>query len=209
MFTIYNNGSVGFRSTVDNLYNLKNVDNIQESRLKPDEGFIQNFNNPSNNSKKESNEALNSYKKMANIDTSEPVYQVKDIMTKNCIYIDEKSTIKDAYDVLKEFKIGQMPIVSFGKKISGMIDKKMILNLLIDDLENSKNILERKLEDIYLSQLITSEPTTDIRSVAKVMLDFKLHAIPIVAENGILIGIVSKTDIIKAVSHIPQFQLWS
>ena len=41
------------------------------------------------------------------------------------------------------------------------------------------------------------------------MIDFKLHAVPIVEKNDILIGIVSKTDIIKAVSHIPHFQLWS
>lgn len=79
----------------------------------------------------------------------------------------------------------------------------------MDDLENTKNVLERRIEDIYLPQIITSNPLTDIRRVAKVMIDFKLHAIPIVDENDILIGIVSKTDIIKAVSHIPQFQLWS
>ena len=72
-----------------------------------------------------------------------------------------------------------------------------------------KKILEKKLEDLYLEQLITADPQTDIRKVAKVMIDFKLHAVPIVEENDILIGIVSKTDIIKAVSHIPQFQLWS
>ena len=41
MFAIYKNGSVGFRSTADNLYNLKNIDELSESRLKPDEGFIQ------------------------------------------------------------------------------------------------------------------------------------------------------------------------
>ena len=57
--------------------------------------------------------------------------------------------------------------------------------------------------------MITAEPTTDIRKVAKVMIDFKLGAIPIVDEDGILRGIVSKTDIIKAVSHIPRLQLWS
>jgi CBS domain-containing protein len=146
---------------------------------------------------------------MANIDTSEEIFHVKDIMTKDCIYIDSKSTIKEAYDVLKEFKIGQMPVVTFGKKILGMIDKKMILNLLMDDLENPQNVLNRKLEDLHLPQLITSDPITDIRRVAKVMIDFKLHAVPIVEKNDILIGIVSKTDIIKAVSHIPHFQLWS
>ncbi|AXX89212.1 CBS domain-containing protein [Arcobacter suis] len=210
MFAIYNKGSVGFRSTADNLYSLNNIENIQASRLKPDEGTIQNFDNLLNKEEKETNKnALNAYKKMANIDTSEIVYQVKDIMTKDCIYIDEKSTIQDAYNVLREFKIGLIPVVSFGKKIIGTIDKKIILNLLMDDLENTKNVLERRIEDIYLPQIITSNPLTDIRRVAKVMIDFKLHAIPIVDENDILIGIVSKTDIIKAVSHIPQFQLWS
>ncbi len=210
MFAIYNNGRVGFRSTSDNLYNLKNVEEIQASRLKPDEGFVEYFTRYNANKKQESKEeAINAYKKMANIDTSEEIYHVKDIMTKDCIYIDSKSTIQEAYDSLKEFKIEQMPIVTFGKKILGMIDKKMILNLLMDDLENPQSILNRRLEDIYLPQLLTSDPITDIRRVAKVMIDFKLHAVPIVNENDILIGIVSKTDIIKAVSHIPQFHLWS
>ena len=205
MFAIYNNGTVGFRSTSDNLYNLKNVEESQAIEFKPQEGFIEDFTKHN----KQNENALNSYKKMANIDTSDIVFHVKDIMTKDCIYIDSKSTIQDAYDILKEHKIGQIPIVSFGKKIMGIIDKKMILNLLMDYLENSKNILEKKLEDLYLEQLITADPQTDIRKVAKVMIDFKLHAIPIVEENDILIGIVSKTDIIKAVSNIPQFQLWS
>lgn len=210
MFAIYNNGRIGFRSTSDNLYNLKNVEGVQETRLNPDEGFVEYFARFNSNKKSEpKEEAINAYKKMANIDTSEEIYHVRDIMTKDCIYIDSKSTIQEAYDSLKEFKIEQMPIVTFGKKILGMIDKKMILNLLMDDLENSQSILTRRLEDIYLPQLLTADPITDIRRVAKVMIDFKLHAVPIVNESDILIGIVSKTDIIKAVSHIPEFHLWS
>jgi CBS domain-containing protein len=41
------------------------------------------------------------------------------------------------------------------------------------------------------------------------MLDFKLDAIPVVNEEDILLGIISKTDIILAVSKLPRFQLWS
>ncbi|CAM3805937.1 CBS domain-containing protein [Arcobacter cloacae] len=209
MFAVYNNGSVGFRSTSDNLYNLKNIDEVSETRLKPDEGFMALLNQSNNENKKSEQKALNTYKKMANIDTLEPVFLVKDIMTKDCIYIDAKSTIQEAYDVLKGLKIEQLPVVSFAKKILGVINKKVILNLLMEDLENNKTILSKRIEDIYLPQLITSDPMTDIRSVAKVMLDFKLHAIPIVAENDILIGIVTKTDILKAIAHNPKLQLWS
>ncbi len=40
MFAIYNNGSVGFRSTADNLYELKNLDAPAEARLKPDDDTL-------------------------------------------------------------------------------------------------------------------------------------------------------------------------
>lgn len=211
MFAIYNKGSVGFRSTADNLYNLKNVEEAAKVELRPYEGFIQDFSN--NNDEKEKRKlnenAISKYKQMANIDISEPVYHVQDIMSKDCISIDLKSTVKDAYDSLTENKVGQMPIVSFGKKIIGMINKKMILNLLIEDIENVKFTLNKKLEELSLSELITADPISDIRRVAKVMIDFKLDAIPIVDEEDILVGIISKTDIIKAISHIPRLQLWS
>ena len=168
MFAIYNNGSVDFRSNSDSLYELKDVGNVQATNLNPDEGFVEYFAKSNNkNNRKPDMSGIDSYKKMANIDTSEMIFQVKDIMTKNCIYIDIQSTIKDAYDVLKEFKIEQMPIVTFGKKILGLIDKKMILNLLMEDLENPQNVLNRKIEDIYLPQLITADPITDIRTTCE------------------------------------------
>lgn len=40
MFAVYNNGSVGFRSTVDNLYSLKSLDAPNGVRLKPDDDTL-------------------------------------------------------------------------------------------------------------------------------------------------------------------------
>ena len=212
MFAIYNNGSIGFRSTADNLYNLKNIDKPSETRLKPDEGFIQDFTNAKKEQKEYNNlnkHAINKYKKMANINISEPVYHVQDIMTKDCIIVDNKSTILDAYEILKEYKVSQLPVVSFGKKIVGLINKKIILNLIMENIEDTENTILKKIDDIYLNEIITVDPVSDIRRVAKVMIDFKLDAIPVVDEEDILLGIVSKTDIIKAISSLPRLQLWS
>jgi len=203
MFTIYNNGSVGFRSTADNLYNLKNIDESSESRFKPDEGLINDFSN------KKKDDALNAYKKMANLDISEPVYHVKDIMSKEVITIDVNARLEEAYALLKEEGIGQIPITSYGKKIVGLLTQKFILNLLMEDLENYENILNKKIEDLFLPDMITTDPISDIRRVAKVMVDFKLEAIPVVDEEDILLGIISKTDLIKAISQLPKLQLWS
>ena len=210
MFAVYNNGSVSMRSTADNLYDLKQIDAPSNIQLKPDDDTLfQDYMDSKKNESSNNQKALNIYKKMANIDTTEPVYHVKDIMTRDCATIDSKQTIKEAYDILKELNISQVPVVTFGKKIQGLIDNKTILNLILENLDNTDEILNRKIEDIYLPELITADPISDIRRVSKVMIDFKLHAIPIVDEEDIVIGIVSKTDIIKAVSNLPHLQLWS
>ncbi|MGP2656778.1 CBS domain-containing protein [Malaciobacter sp. WC5094] len=212
MFAIYNSGSVGFRSTADNLYELKNTDAPGEVRLKPDDDTLfQEYMDSKNKKNSQENpnlQAINSYKKMANIDTNEPVYHVKDIMTENCIYIKNKATLDEAYKVLKENKVSQIPVVNNEKKIYGLINKKIILNEIMQEPDEARIILQKRIIDIQNNELIATDPISDIRRVSKVMIDFKLDAIPVVNEDDVLVGIVSKTDIIKAVSNIPSLQLW-
>lgn len=210
MFTIYNKGSVQFRGTSDNLYSLPKIDELASSRLKPDNETFSYIDNDTNKEKKQfDSEAINSYKKIANMNNIDIIYHVQDIMTKDCITIDSESTMQEAYDLLKAKKISQIPIVTNTYKIIGLINKKVILNAIMDDKENINIILRQKLSDIDLQEFITTDPISDIRRVAKVMIDFKHDAIPVVNSNDILVGIVSKTNIINAVSHIPNLKLWA
>ncbi len=204
MFAIYNNGTVGFRSTSDNLYALKNVEELESARFEPKEGLIQNFSNELNQEKKD--QFLNSYKKVATLDTLEPVYKARDIMTHDVIYARNDSTIEDIYYLIKDKKVSQIPITGFGKKIIGIVNKKIILSLLMNHLQA---ILKRKIDDVYLPEVLTADPDSDVRDVVKVMLELKLDAIPIVDESDTLMGIISKTDILKAVANLPKLQLWS
>ncbi|PLY05270.1 MAG: CBS domain-containing protein [Arcobacter sp.] len=210
MFAIYKNGSVGFRNTVDNLYEIKKTEAPDKTEMKPnDDTLFQEFLTSNKKENSSTTEAISTYKKIANIDTSEQIYHVKDIMTKNCICIQEDNTIIDAYNKLKEHQISQILILNSHQKIISSINKKFILNLIIDDIEGIRSILNRKLQDLYWDEIITTDPITDIRRVAKVMVDFRLSAIPVVTQEDILVGIVSKTDILKAVANLPKFQLWS
>ncbi len=211
MFAIYKNGSVGFRNTVDNLYEIKKTEAPDKIEMKPNDDtlFEEFLTSKEEKNYSTNNKAIDAYKKIANIDTSEQIYHVKDIMTKDCICIQKSNSVIEAYNKLKEYQIDQIPIIDLNQKLISIINKKMILNLIIDDIEGIESILSRKLEDLYLDEVITTDPITDIRRVAKVMVDFKLGAIPVVTQEDILVGIVSKTDILKTVANLPKFQLWS
>jgi CBS domain-containing protein len=41
------------------------------------------------------------------------------------------------------------------------------------------------------------------------MIDFNLNAMPVVNSLDILVGIVSRNDIVKAVASLPHLQLWA
>lgn len=212
MFAIYSNNGLNFRSTIDNLYNLSNVDSLARARNNINEGLPKDHSLKDRkkiSTSKNIEEAREAYKKVANIDTKEPIFHVKDIMTKDVITLFDTSTLQEAYDLMQENDIRQIPILSFEtKKIIGMVFEKTILDLIINDIEYATNTLQKQLSLIDFNNVITTDPITDIRRIAKVMVDFSLSAIPVVDEEDNLQGIVSRANVLKAVANTPPLQIW-
>lgn len=86
--------------------------------------------------------------------------------------------------ILLEVKVHQIHY-SFGKNNRNCKQKSYIKSFNECDIENAQEILKRKIEDIYLPEILTAEPESDVRKVVQIMLDLKLDAIPIVDENDI------------------------
>jgi CBS domain-containing protein len=51
-------------------------------------------------------------------------------------------------------------------------------------------------------------PDTDIRRVARVLLDTDLPGLPVVDDEGVVTGFVSRSDILRAVVTDPPLDLW-
>lgn len=202
MFTVYNNGIVDFKSTTENLYNIKSIEKSNLSHFETNDELVDDFS-------KQKKEFLNSYKKISKIDSNQITYYVKDIMTQDVISIDNSHTLKEVYMLLDEKKIAQIPITSIDKKIIGLVDSRFILSLFVQNLSNAHNTFNKKLKDINFPEIITTHPDTDLKEVIKLMLDFRLGALAVVNEEGELKGIVSKSYIFKAMSSIPQLEIWS
>lgn len=214
MFAIYNNNGLSFRSTIDNLYNLSNVDSIARARNNIEEGLPKDHSLKNKkklyNSSAQIEEAENAYKKIANIDTRVEVFHVKDIMTKDVISLYEDDSIQDAYDIMQAHDIRQVPVLNRQtEQIVGMVFQSTILDLVLNDIEFAQSTLKRQLSSIDFSEVLTTDPITDIRRVSKVMVDFSLTAIAVVDQDDKLQGIVSRANVLKAVANTPPLQIWS
>ncbi|WP_419773506.1 HPP family protein [Halarcobacter sp.] len=219
MFAIYNKGGLNFRSTIDNLYSMSNVESLAEARNNTEEGLPKDHTVKEKNKEQGQNkksfeqhlekDAANTYKEIANIDTKEPIFHISDLMRTDVITLESNNTVSEAYEIMEENEIRQIPILDEQtKKIIGMVTHKVLLDYIFDDLEYAEHNSQKTLDNLELREVITAHPVTDIRRVAKVMVDFSLTAIPVVDENDNIKGIVSRANILKAVANTPPLQIW-
>ncbi len=65
------------------------------------------------------------------------------------------------------------------------------------------------VSSVMLSPVPAVSEDTDLRRVARVLLDTHLPGLPVVAEDGQVAGFISRSDILRAVVHDPPLDLWS
>jgi len=87
-----------------------------------------------------------------------------------------------------------MPVVDKGNLI-GIICQSDVLKGL-----KAGSIQDLSVRDVMVENVITAPPTESAVNIAKTMIEKKVNRIPII-DNGKLVGIVTRGDIIKAVAE--------
>jgi CBS domain-containing protein len=143
--------------------------------------------------------------------------KVKDIMTGKPITVSPETEIVQAARLLLENRINGVPVVNKTGRLVGILCQSDLIsqqkNLPIPSLftfldgyislASNKQIEKeaRKIAAITVAQAMTPDPVvvgpeTSIQAVAALMVDKNFHSLPVV-EEGRLIGIVGKEDVLK------------
>jgi len=102
-----------------------------------------------------------------------------------------------------------MPVISAQQRIVGMLSVKDLLQFIIIDGDQVSYLRGKRVKDAMSPEVITADPVSDIRRVAQAMREYHLHGVPIVDEQGALIGIVSRGDILSALINDPPLNVWT
>jgi len=211
MFSMYDDDGLNFRNNIDHLYTVHEVAPTQKlkNKVKDEDKNKENF-QESLYKGKITKKATDAYRQMNQLDTREDIYHVEQIMSHNVITVNDSHTISECYELMKEHTIQQLPILADNQlHLKGIITRHDILKYLVNDVENTEESFKKTINNISSKKIITTDPISDIRRVSQVMIDFNLNAIPVVNIDDVLVGIVSRNDVIKAVASLPHFQLWA
>lgn len=106
------------------------------------------------------------------------------------ISIRKGSTVGQALAIMKEYKIGGIPVVDEDNHLEGIVTNR--------DLRFEVELDKRVEEVMTKNNLITTQQSTDLESAAKILQNHKIEKLPVVDANNKLIGLVTYKDITKA-----------
>ena len=133
--------------------------------------------------------------------------RVKDLMTRPVATIGLEATVGVAWKMMKDRKIRHIPVVDADGRLVGILTDRDLREVILEpsiqeqlgNVGKALNILTVK--EVMTWGVITVRPDTDIRQAARVVRDQKIGALPVV-EGGRVVGILTATDLVKAIVEI-------
>ena len=109
------------------------------------------------------------------------------------ITLHEEAIIGDALRLMKENKIGGIPIVDNNQILVGILTNR--------DLRFESNKRRKVSEVMTRENLVTAPEGTDLKKAEKILQKYKIEKLPVVNKQGKLIGLITYRDILQVSSY--------
>jgi CBS domain-containing protein len=118
---------------------------------------------------------------------------IRDVMTSNPCTIDADRSVAYAAKMMREEDVGLAPIVE-GEKLIGMLTDRDIAIRVVAEGRNPDQV---KVREVASTRLVTVDPQQDLDEALRMMAKHQVRRLPVVEEDGRLVGVVAQADIAR------------
>ncbi len=132
---------------------------------------------------------------------------VRNRMTTDVISIFPDASLSLAFQTMVEKKLNQLPVVK-DRKLLGLVTEQVLAEFspskatTLSIYEMNYVLAKTHVESIMLKNVPTCTPDMLVEEAAVILNDKRVNALPVVDDQGNLVGILTKSDIIAAFIEI-------
>jgi len=148
-----------------------------------------------------------------------PELLARDVMVKKVITINKNASVAELSELLIKNKISGVPVVDDSGKLVGiategdlivrdadlhfpryfkLLDSIIYLESLNKFKRNLRKYLGTKVEDVMTSKVKIVKEDTPVNVVANIMIRDNVNRVPVLDNDGNLVGIITRADIVKS-----------
>jgi CBS-domain-containing membrane protein len=137
----------------------------------------------------------------------------KDVMTKEVISVNKETPLEEIAAIMEANLISGIPVIQDNNKVIGVISEKdflfhlgleknsSLMGVISQCLGNNGCLIipiqNKKAGDIMTSPPVTVKETTPVAEIMGMFTEKKINRVPVLNEDGELVGIVSRGDAMK------------
>jgi len=141
-----------------------------------------------------------------------PALYAYQVMTTPVVTVTSAMTVEHALTLFQTKRFRHLPVISADGRVTGMVSDRDLLQYLAGLQKTyQKNLAPHKASDkvemLMQSPVLTASKETDLRYIARLFVERRVGAMPIVADGG-LEGMITRSDILHAVMSHYELELW-
>lgn len=114
-----------------------------------------------------------------------------------------KTTVKDVIDAMVEYGSSRLILINTKKKVKGIVTTKDILRHLNNEIikfgKAPEGILTVDAIDLAATDILTTDAHKSVAEVTQILLEHKIGGIPVVEEDGTLIGMFTERNLLQLI----------
>lgn len=120
--------------------------------------------------------------------------RITELMTANPCTIDADKSVAYAAKMMRDEDVGLAPIVEGDRLVGTVTDRDIAIRVVAE----GKDPESTKVRDVASTQLVTIDPQQDLDEALRLMAQHQVRRLPVVEEDGRLVGVVAQADIARA-----------
>ncbi|MGP0593138.1 CBS domain-containing protein [Nitrospira sp. T9] len=136
----------------------------------------------------------------------------RDIMSSPVVTLPVTSSLAQAWDVVLSRRFRHIPILDAKDIVVGILSDRDLLRGTMESVLSGttgpKKQAGGSIHSLISRPVLVASPEAELRALARVLLEERIGALPIVSEAAGLVGMITRSDILRALVAHPDFDHW-
>lgn len=136
----------------------------------------------------------------------------RDIMSSPVITLPFNASLAQAWELVKDKRFRHIPIQSGNGALVGILSDRDLSRGTVESalvgIKGSAYLAKVTIENYVSHPVLVADPEATLLALARVLLEERIGAIPVVSQEKELLGLITRSDILRVIVSHPNFENW-